>query len=487
MKKILLWILLLLSLVFVIFSAAAQEGGIENLQQTSKAFASVARSVSPSVVFVQVEAKRLKSSYHEFSSPFEDSWPFDDDLFEHFFGERFRGQPQIPHGEQKTFGQGSGFIFAVKSNLFNDRSYIITNNHVVKNAENITVTLQDGRKFDATISGTDPQSDIAVLEIKIGKLAAVTLGDSSALEVGEWVVAIGNPFGLSHTLTVGVVSAKGRTSLGISDYEDFIQTDAAINPGNSGGPLVNLQGEVVGINSAIFSKSGGYMGIGFAIPINLAKNIAEQLMTKGEVIRGHLGIVVQNLTPELAQSFGIDQNDGILIAQVMEKSPAALAGLQQGDVIVIYDGKPAKNISSFRNQISQSLPQSKKELTIIRDGNRKNILVVIGKLADEKVAEQTPTQSTEELGLTVQTITPYLSEKYDINIDKGVVVTNIKRGSVAAIAGIEPGTVILQVDKKPIHNTEMFKRAIKQSSKNKQVLLLLQKDNRQRYLVLSWP
>ena len=272
-----------LILLFV-FAPAVQalDGGIENLRQTGKAFAAVARAVSPSVVFIQVEAKTAAAAIRGIPSP------FGDDLFERFFGDQYPGmpkqpQPEAPRGERRAIAQGSGFVFAAKGGPLTDKTCIVTNNHVVEDAEKIVVTFQDGREYEARITGRDPRSDLAVIEIQASGLPALNWGDSSQLEVGEWVVAIVNPFGLSHTLTAGVVSATGRTSVGINDYEDFIQTDAAINPGNSGGPLVNLDGEVVGMNTAIFSRSGGYMGVGFAIPSNLAAAIAKQLTEHGEV------------------------------------------------------------------------------------------------------------------------------------------------------------------------------------------------------------
>lgn len=482
--RVLSFLILLLSVMSPIY---AQEGGIESLRQTGKAFASVARAVSPSVVNIQVEGKTSSSAMPEFRSPFGDEWPFNDDLFERFFGERFQGipRPKAPQRERRTVAQGSGFVFATKDGLLSDKSYILTNNHVVENADKIRVKLKDGRQFDAEVAGADPQSDVAVLEIKTGGLPALPLGDSSKLEVGEWVVAIGNPFGLSHTLTVGVVSAKGRSSLGINDYEDFIQTDAAINPGNSGGPLVNLDGEVVGINTAIFSRSGGYMGVGFAIPIDLAKGVANQLMDNGEVTRGYLGIVIQPLTPELAESFGLEQNTGILIAQVTEDSPAAQAGLQQGDVIVAYQGKPVTNVGSFRNRVSLTAPESREQLTVIRDGKRRTITVTIGQLTPEKQVAQGPAQSADELGLTVQTLTPQLADQFGVNAGEGVVVTKVEPGSIAAMAGIESGAVILQVNQQPVKSAAEFKQAVKSSSENR-VLLLLRKGNMQQYLVLSW-
>jgi serine protease Do len=480
-------VFLLLLVALSAWPVHARDGGVEDLRQTGKAFAAVARQVSPSVVFIQVESTREGPALTPFPSPFGEEWPFGDDLFRRFFGEPF---PEVPRGEApksqpRAVSQGSGFVFSSKKGVLSDMTYILTNNHVVKGAEKIRVKFQDGREFDAEIKGADPKSDVAVIEIKAGGLPTLPLGDSSTVEVGEWVVAMGNPFGLSHTLTVGVVSAKGRTSLGISDYEDFIQTDAAINPGNSGGPLVNLDGEVVGINTAIFSGSGGYMGVGFAIPSNLATTIAEQLIETGEVTRGYLGIVIQPLTGELAQSFDMEQTQGILIAQVAEDSPAEKAGLKQGDVIVAYQGKPVMDVGSFRNRVSLTPPGSRRQLTLIRDGKRSDINVTIGKLSEEQFA-QAPAQSTEELGLKVQTLTPQLAEQFDAKAGEGVVVTQVKPGSIAAMAGIEPGAVIVQVNRKPVNSTAEFNRAVKEASGNKRVLLLIRTGDMQRYVVLSW-
>lgn len=459
----------------------ALEGGVDSLRQTGKAFAAVARKVSPSVVFIQVEGTAPGPAI---TSPFGDErWPFDDDFFRRFFGDQFPGLPrrETPQDRRPTIGQGSGFVFAG-----NDKSYILTNYHVVRNAEKITVKFQDGREFDAKVTGTDPQSDVAVVEIKATNIPALPLADSSKLEVGEWVVAIGNPFGLSHTLTVGVVSAKGRTSLGINDYEDFIQTDAAINPGNSGGPLVNLDGEVVGMNTAIFTRSGGYMGVGFAIPINLAKAIANQLIDAGEVTRGFLGIVIQPLTPELAESFDLKQTQGILIAQVSPDSPAEKAGLRQGDVIVAYRGEPVKDIGSFRNTVSLTPPGSSEQLTVIRGGQRQDITVTIGQLAKDEVIAEGPAQSTEVIGLTVQTLTPQLAEQFNTRAGEGVVVTAVRPGSIAAQAGIEPGAVIVQVNHRSVKDSAEFKRAVAAGRSERRVLLLIRKDNVQRYIVLNW-
>jgi serine protease Do len=274
-------IALFLLIAFTALPVYALDEGVANLRWTGKAFTAIARQASPSVVFIQVEGSSKDNILPPFLSPFDEKWPFGDKFFERFFEDPTQ---KAPKGEKRfSMGLGSGFVFSTKKGLLSSKAFILTNNHVVEGAEKISVRFSNGRKFDAEVIGTDPKSDLAVIEIKADDIPALRWGDSSQLDVGEWVVAIGNPFGLNNSLPVGVVSAKGRTTLGISDYEDFIQTDAAINPGNSGGPLVNLSGEVVGINTAIFSRSGGYMGVGFAIPSNLAQGIANQLIESGEV------------------------------------------------------------------------------------------------------------------------------------------------------------------------------------------------------------
>lgn len=481
-------LMLVLFAVVPMHMVSARDGGIENLRQTGKAFAAVAREVAPSVVFVQVESASKSAAPTQFRSPFGEEGPFGDDFLKRFFGEQFRNAPrgEAPEEQHRTISQGSGFVFLSKKSLLSGKTYIFTNNHVVAGAEKIRVKFQDGREFDAKVKGTDPKSDVAVIEINASGLPALPFGDSSKLEVGEWVVAMGNPFGLSQSLTVGVVSAKGRTSLGISDYEDFIQTDAAINPGNSGGPLVNLDGEVIGINTAIFSRSGGYMGVGFAIPSNLARSIADQLIRSGEVTRGYLGIVIQQLTPALAKSFGLEQTQGILVAQVSEDSPAAKAGIKQGDVIVAYQAKPVTDVGDFRNRVSLTSPGSREQLTIIRNGKRQKLDVSIGKLSEEHLTAQGTTESAEELGLTVQTLTPELAEQLDATPGEGVVVTQVKAGSIAARAGIKPGAVIVQVNRNTVNSAAEFNRVVKNSSSSKQVLLLIRAGGMQHYVVLNW-
>jgi len=468
-------------ILFTATSLFAQAGGIENLRQTGKAFASVAKQVSPSVVFIQAETIRETPRSNRFGSPFED------EMLRRFFGDRFFMMPDgRDPSRQRQLGQGSGFIFSLHKGFLSDKAYVLTNNHVVENADKIKVQLQDGREFKATIKGSDPKSDIAVLEMDVSDVPALKLGDSSKLEVGEWVVAIGNPFGLSHTLTAGVVSAKGRTSLGINDYEDFIQTDAAINPGNSGGPLVNLDGEVVGINTAIFSRSGGYMGVGFAIPINMAKGVAQQLLDDGEVKRGYLGIVIQNMTPELAESFGGDITKGILVAQVGENTPADSAGLKQGDVIVEYQGEAVTDTGAFRNSVSLTAPGSKASIVVIRDGQRKTLTAKVGELTDESAVSSSTEVDTNELGFSVQGISPALAEQFDARPGEGVIVTQVKRGSLASMAGLEVGTVIHQVNRQKVSDVASFKRLMSEAESSKQVLLLISKNGMSRFVVLKW-
>ena len=347
------------------------------------------------------------------------------------------------------------------------------------------VKLLDGREFTAETMGADPHSDVAVIKIEADNLPVLELGDSDAIEVGEWVVAIGNPFGLSHTLPVGVVSAKGRSSIGLADYENFIQTDAAINPGNSGGPLVNLDGEVVGMNTAIYSQSGGYMGIGFAIPINMANSIKNQLIETGSVVRGYLGISIQELTPELAKSFGMKDQKGILVAQVSKDSPAEKAGLKQGDVIVEFDGKSFDQTGAFRNDVALKKPGTKVKTVILRDGKRRALSLIIGKLPDEEAATTGDPHNLEKIGMAVQDITPELAHQFGLERNKGVVITNVSPNSVAALANVKPGGIILEVNRQPIENLTDFKKALAEVPEDNVVLLLIQEGTYARYVALK--
>lgn len=461
----------------------AQDNGIENLRKTGHAFASVAKKASPAVVFIQVEKVVDTQPAGEFSWPFGGQQsPFGNDFFRHFFGPsspqgRQRSNP--PQSQQRQVGQGSGFIIS-------DDGYILTNNHVVGGADKITVKVEDGREFTGRIVGTDPHSDVAVIKIDAKDLPVLPLGDSDALEVGNWVLAIGNPFGLSHSLTAGIVSAKGRSRVGLADYEDFIQTDAAINPGNSGGPLIDLEGKAVGMNTAIFSRSGGYMGIGFAIPINMAKAIKDQLIKTGSVTRGYLGIMIQDLTPELAESFGLGDQKGVLIAKVAEDSPAEKAGLKQGDVIVKFDGEPVKNVGAFRNSVSLKSPETKVDVTVLRNGKSRSLKVTIGKLSDDNMVAGTKSaHKSDQLGITVQTLTPDLAEQFGYQGETGVVITQVNPGSVAAQAGLQTGNLVQEVNRVQVHNVDEFRQALAQSEKTDSVLLYVRDGEYSRYIVLS--
>lgn len=463
----LIWILVFVSIPVAV---QAQEQGLENLKETGKAFAQVAREASPAVVYIKVE-KTVKSN----SST---RVPFNDEFFRRFFGEPMPGQPQrIPQQKRMIQGQGSGFIISPDG-------YILTNNHVVGGADKVIVKLLDGREFEATTIGTDPPTDVAVIKIDAKNLPVLPLGDSDKVEVGEWVLALGNPFGLSHSLTAGIVSATGRTSVGISDYEDFIQTDAAINPGNSGGPLLNLEGRAIGINTAIYSRNGGYMGIGFAIPVNMAQSIYNQLIEHGNVTRGYLGITIQDLTPELAKSFGLKDTDGILIAQVMPDTPAEKAGLKQGDVIVKFNDEQVESFAPFRNKIALSEPGTKVNITVIRDGKAKSFAVTIEKKAsDEQTAPSKP-ESLEKLGLTVTTLTKELADRYGYADEKGVVVTRVDPSSAAALSGLKPGMLISEANREQIKNVKDFEKAIEKNG-DKPLLLFIKDKQGARYIALD--
>jgi serine protease Do len=458
----------------LVSQAAAQESGLSSLRETGKAFRSVAKDVSPAVVFIQV-AKEVEQQ--EFTNPFGENSPFNDEFFRRYF-QQPESSPDDNSQKQYTTGQGSGF-------LISDDGYIMTNNHVVGDADRVEVQLLDGREFDAEIIGSDPSTDVALIKIETNeKLPFLSLGDSDKLEVGDWVLAFGNPFGLSHTLTAGIVSAKGRSGIGLTDYENFIQTDAAINPGNSGGPLINLDGEVVGMNTAIFSQSGGYMGIGFAIPVNMAKNVRQQLVEYGSVTRGRLGVVIQDLTKELAESFEIDQRNGILVAQVLEDSPAAQAGLKQGDVILLLDGSEVNEVAQFRNKIALTKPGTEVELQVLRDGKKQKIEVVIGTMETVAKVESAADSSLPELGIRLQRLTEELAVQLDYQGQSGVLVAEVESGSVAAQVGLQRGDLIEEVNRKPVSDPDQVMDLIA-NSKNSTLLLLVRQGDAIRYLALS--
>jgi serine protease Do len=356
----------------------------------------------------------------------------------------------------------------------------------VENADEITARLGSGKEFKATVVGKDAKTDIALLRIEnAADLTAVTLGDSDGLKVGEWVMAIGNPFGLDHTVTAGIVSAKGRF-IGAGNYDDYIQTDAAINPGNSGGPLINLRGEVVGINSAIFSRTGGNIGIGFAVPINLAKELLPQLKEKGKVTRGWLGVLIQKVTPEIAESLSLPESRGALVADVVKDGPAAGAGLKVGDVIVEFDGRPVRESNELPLMVAREPIGKEVTVKVLRDKETKEFKVTIAELKDEEVAAAGKNDG-EKLGLTVQTLTPEIAQNLGVPELKGVVVTAVESGSSAEDAGLRRGDIILEVNRQAIEDVDDYRKALRASEKGKNVLLLVRRGDNTIFLALKPP
>ncbi len=461
-------------------AAATEDDNIALLDRSAKAFSSVVKKAGPAVVYIGVE-KTAKG----FGSQGQGQVPpelFNDPFFQRFFGPQFQ-HPNVKPRQFKQRGAGSGFIIS-------SDGMILTNNHVVEDADTIKVRLADEREFTAKVIGTDPQSDVALIKIDGKDLPVLPLGNSDKLEVGEWVIAIGSPFELSQTVTVGVVSAKGRSKIGINDYENFIQTDAAINPGNSGGPLLNIHGEAVGINTAIFSRSGGYMGIGFAIPVNMAKNIQKQLQENGRVTRGWLGVVIQDVNEDLAQSFDLDKAEGILVAEVADNSPAAKAGLQQGDVILSLNGTQLEDVANLRNRIAMIQPKTKVTLQLIRDGRKKSIDVVIGEQPSDfsrtAMGHAGPTKGSllDKMGLTLQDLTPELADQFGYTREQGVLIAQVSPDSPAARVGLKPGQLIEEVNKVRIHNLAQLKKALAKARNPKQILLRVRADEFSQYVVL---
>ncbi len=442
------------------------------LDQGSNPFVEVAKQAKPAVVHIRVEQTRsVRSPYHQYSEQF-----FNHPFFDQFFGPEFKRQFKEPQKRTRQ-GQGSGFIISKDG-------YILTNNHVVEQADTITVIMADEKEYDGELVGTDPQSDIALIKIDAGKnLPTLPLGNSDTLEVAEWVIAIGNPFGLSQTVTVGVVSAKGRNRVGLNDYENFIQTDAAINPGNSGGPLLNVRGEVVGINSALYSRTGGYMGIGFAIPINMAKNIKDQLADHGSVTRGWLGVFIQPMSEELADSFGLDENKGILVSDVQTDSPAEKAGLQQGDVIISVQGEELKDPSALRNKVALILPGTKVPVEVIRNGKVKKLTVKIGKQPEDFGSSHSVSKPFDQYGLSLQNLTEELAAKFGFAKDQGVLINDVKLDSPASKAGLRAGYLIEEINHQPVANIKQVKRILK-ASKKKGTLFRVNTGQAKQYVVL---
>lgn len=445
-----------------------------SVKQTSKAFTAVAKKAIPAVVFIKVESSdpdqdELAQQAPPPPSPFDQ---FGDDFFNRFFGGP-RGRPQK---QPPQLSQGSGFIVTPDG-------YILTNSHVVHNADKIKVVLNDGSELEGTIIGEDPQTDIAIVKVNGENLPYLPLGDSEAVDVGEWVVAIGSPFQLEASVTAGIISAKGRQNLRITDLEDFIQTDAAINPGNSGGPLINLDSEVIGINTAIVSRSGGYMGIGFAIPSNMAKVIMDQLIAKGSVTRGFLGVSMQPVDRDIADAFNLDKAEGALVSEVVKGSPADKAGVKQGDIILEYNKTPIKSIGGFRKDISMIEPGKTIMLKINRKGEIIMLPVVLGNAATDQLAIGGIAQ---KLGFEVSNLTPDLAQKLGYNTsEEAIVITKIKPGSISANAGLRPGFLIIAVNHKKVKTVDEFNEVVAESSNKKRLLILARQGNFTRFYSLK--
>jgi len=433
-------------------------------------FVSLVKRLTPVVVNIST-TQSSGGGQQVFPSPFGEQDPFSE------FWKRFFGDPP-PQGPFRQKSLGSGFVI-------NSDGLILTNNHVVENADKIVVRLSDGREFQAELVGRDAKTDIAVIKIDSDKdLPTAPLGDSEKLEVGEWVLAIGNPFGLEHSVTSGIVSAKGR-HIGAGPYDNFIQTDASINPGNSGGPLMNMRGEVVGINTAIFSRGGGNIGIGFAIPINLAKELLPQLKTKGKVSRGWLGVVIQKVTPAIAESLGLEKARGALVANVSKDAPADKAGVKVGDVIIEFDGKKVKESNDLPILVASTPIGKKVPVKVLRDGKEAVLSVVIGELKEEEVFASAKGEGN--FGLTVQKVTPQIAESLGLDRPEGVVVTFVESGSPGEEAGIRRGDVILEVDRKTIRSIADYRKSIAMIKKGKGVLFLVRRGETTLFLALKSP
>jgi serine protease Do len=426
----------------------------------------LAEKLTPAVVNVRTSGEGRRSRTSQVPEPFRRFMPPE--------GER----------EQPLRGLGSGFII-------DPSGFIVTNHHVVDGAKTVEVTLADGRRFTAQVVGSDAETDIALLKIEATGLPAVPLGSSAGLRVAEPVMAIGNPFGLDHTVTVGIVSATGRF-IGQGRYDDFIQTDAAINPGNSGGPLINTRGEAVGINSAIFSRGGGFQGIGFAIPVDLARPVLTQLQATGKVVRGWLGVAIQPLTPELAKSFGIAATQGALVASVTEDSPAARAGVRPGDVIVDFDGKAVDSPRVLPSLVANTPVGRSVPVVVVRDAARRTLTVTVGELSEAREAraaapaERPEGRTAERLGLALTELTPEIAQRFGLQVDRGVIVTAVKPDSPAAQAGLAPGDMIREVNRVPVQGLDDVERGIARGGTGSdQVLLRVEREGSQRYVVIA--
>ncbi|MBI4842713.1 MAG: DegQ family serine endoprotease [Nitrospirae bacterium] len=441
------------------------------LKGGGSAFSNVAKVVSPAVVNIST-TKIVNRGVSPFSGLFDS--PLDE-----FFG--------MPHFQRKfkENSLGSGVVVSPDG-------YIVTNYHVVEKAEEIKVTLFDKQEFTGKVVGSDPKSDIAIIKINAAKLPAIKWGNSDELEVGEFVLAFGNPFGLSHTVTMGIISALGRAKVGIADYEDFIQTDAAINPGNSGGPLVNIKGELIGINTAIFSKSGGYEGIGFAVPSNMANSIMSQLLKDGKVTRGWIGVGIQQVTPDLADKFGLKKPDGVLVTEVLDMSPAEKAGLKRGDIILEVGKRRVSDVETLKNIIAQSKVGSRISLKVLRDNKELEITVTVTERSQEKAEAEKGSGEYRSgydgsfSGLTVMDLNADITKQLGLPRDAyGVVIESVEPGSVAEEAGLRKGDLIQELNRNRIADLKDFKKAVSHIREGDTVLLFIIRGENKFYVTFK--
>ncbi|MGC2062768.1 MAG: DegQ family serine endoprotease [Thermodesulfovibrionales bacterium] len=447
--------------------AKISEQSVDHLTRTGRAMAEIASAVKPAIVNISTtRTVKIQGGADLFDDPF----------FRRFFGDQFNRQRQ-PR-ERKSEGLGSGVIVS-------SDGYIVTNYHVVKEADEIKVTLADKKEYHGKVIGSDPKTEISIVKIEAKDLPTLPWGNSEKLQVGEIVLAVGNPYGLNQTVTMGIVSAIGRANVGIADYEDFIQTDAAINPGNSGGALVNPRGELVGINTAIFSTSGGYQGIGFAIPSNMIKSIMDSLVKKGKVVRGWLGVSIQKITPELSKQFNMKEESGVLVSDAVENSPAEKAGIRRGDIITEYDGKRTDEPYQLRNMVANTQPGEEHVLTILREGTRQSIKVVIGDVPSDLQGEPGDYQNVLK-GIGIQEVTPELAKKMNIPVRiKGVIINDIDENAPAA-GVLTQGDVIQEINRKKITNLKEYKEMASKIRKDEDVLILIFRNGSSTFVTLSF-
>ncbi|OGW19922.1 MAG: hypothetical protein A2X55_03810 [Nitrospirae bacterium GWB2_47_37] len=440
----------------------------KQMEETSRAFSEIVKAVSPAVVNIS-STKTVKKQPTPFDEFFDFLYPFPDGK-----GKRWKEQ-----------SLGSGVIVSPDG-------YIVTNNHVIEQADEIRVILIDKKSFKAKVIGADPKSDIAIIKIDAKGLPMVPWGDSEKLQVGEFVLAIGNPFGLSHTVTMGIISAVGRADVGITDYENFIQTDAAINPGNSGGPLVNIRGEIIGINTAIFSKTGGYQGIGFSVPSGMVRLVMDQLIKQGKVTRGWLGVTIQEITPEIAKKFGLKASEGALVSDVAKGSPSHRAGVMRGDVILELNGKKIRDVASLRNMVAQSNIGSQVDIKILRRDREITLKAIIMELPSEMgevipSSSRAPNSAGNALsGITVMDLNAAIAKQLGMDKDeKGVVIIKVEYGASAEDAGVRKGDVIQEIDRQRINGLNDFNKAVSKIKQGDTVLLFINRGGKRLYTALQ--